>query len=281
VAPGRLVLVATPIGNLEDLSPRAAAVLATADLVVCEDTRRTGRLLAAAGIPKRPLLAVHDHNEARSVRTVLDHVQGGEVVAVVTDAGLPGISDPGERLVRAAAEEGLEVSVVPGPSAALAALAISGLPTGRVAFEGFLPRRGSGREERLTDLRTERRTIVLFEAPHRLARTLADLVASLGPGRRVALVRELTKLHEEVWRGTLAEALGRSEAGEPRGEHVVVVEGGGLPEAAADDELSAALEARVAAGLSTRDAVAEVASAFAVPKRRVYAIATGSTGAPR
>jgi 16S rRNA (cytidine1402-2'-O)-methyltransferase len=281
VAPGRLVLVATPIGNLEDLSPRAAAVLATADLVVCEDTRRTGRLLAAAGIPKRPLLAVHDHNEARSVRTVLDHVQGGEVVAVVTDAGLPGISDPGERLVRAAAEEGLEVSVVPGPSAALAALAISGLPTGRVAFEGFLPRRGSGREERLADLRTERRTMVLFEAPHRLARTLADLVASLGPDRRVALVRELTKLHEEVWRGTLVEALGRSEAGEPRGEHVVVVEGGGLPEAAADDELSAALEARVAAGLSTRDAVAEVASAFAVPKRRVYAIATGSTGAPR
>jgi 16S rRNA (cytidine1402-2'-O)-methyltransferase len=281
VAPGRLVLVATPIGNLEDLSPRAAAVLATADLVVCEDTRRTGRLLAAAGIPKRPLLAVHDHNEARSVRTVLGHVQGGEVVAVVTDAGLPGISDPGERLVRAAAEEGLEVSVVPGPSAALAALAISGLPTGRVAFEGFLPRRGSGREERLADLRTERRTMVLFEAPHRLARTLADLVASLGPDRRVALVRELTKLHEEVWRGTLVEALGRSEAGEPRGEHVVVVEGGGLPEAAADDELSAALEARVAAGLSTRDAVAEVASAFAVPKRRVYAIATGSTGAPR
>ena len=281
MAPGRLVLVATPIGNLEDLSPRAATALATADLVVCEDTRRTGRLLAAAGIPKRPLLAVHDHNEARSVRTVLGHVQGGEVVAVVTDAGLPGISDPGERLVRAAAEEGLEVSVVPGPSAALAALAISGLPTGRVAFEGFLPRRGSGREERLADLRTERRTMVLFEAPHRLARTLGDLVASLGPDRRVALVRELTKLHEEVWRGTLAEALGRSEADDPRGEHVVVVEGGGLPEAAADDELSAALEARVAAGLSTRDAVAEVASAFAVPKRRVYAIATGSTGAPR
>ena len=280
-APGRLVLVATPIGNLEDLSPRAAATLATADLVVCEDTRRTGRLLAAAGIAKRPLLAVHDHNEARSVRTVLGHVRAGEAVAVVTDAGLPGLSDPGERLVRAAAEEGLEVSVVPGPSAALAALAVSGLPTGRVAFEGFLPRRGSGRDERLADLRTERRTIVLFEAPHRLARTLADLGAALGPDRRVALVRELTKLHEEVWRGTLTEALDRSEAAEPRGEHVVVVAGAAPADAAADDELSAALEARVAAGLSTRDAVAEVASAFAVPKRRVYAIATGSTGARR
>ena len=273
--------MATPIGNLEDLSPRAAAVLAGADLVVCEDTRRTGRLLAAAAIPKRPLLAVHDHNEARSVRTVLGHVRSGEVVAVVTDAGLPGISDPGERLVRAAANEGLAVSVVPGPSAALAALVVSGLPTGRAVFEGFLPRRGSGRDERLADLRTERRTIVLFEAPHRLARTLGDLVDALGPDRRVALVRELTKLHEEVWRGTLAEALTRSEAGAPRGEHVVVVEGSGPADAAADDELSAALEARVAAGLSTRDAVAEVASAFAVPKRRVYAIATGGAAAPR
>ncbi len=275
------MLVATPIGNLEDLSPRAAAVLAEADLVVCEDTRRTGRLLAAAGIGKRPLLAVHDHNEARSVGTVLGRVRAGEVVAVVTDAGLPGISDPGERLVRAAATEGLEVTVVPGPSAALAAVAVSGLPTGRVAFEGFLPRRGSGRDERLADLRTERRTAVLFEAPHRLARTLADLVEALGPDRRVVLVRELTKLHEEVWRGTLAEALARSEGAEPRGEHVLVVEGGASPDAAADDELSAALADRVAAGLSTRDAVAEVASAFAVSRRRVYAIATGTATTPR
>jgi 16S rRNA (cytidine1402-2'-O)-methyltransferase len=281
MASGRLVLVATPIGNLEDLSPRAASVLTEADLVVCEDTRRTGRLLAAAGIGHRPLMAVHDHNEARSIGAVLARVRAGELVAVVTDAGLPGISDPGERLVRAAAEEGLDVSVIPGPSAAVAALVISGLPTGRVAYEGFLPRRGSGREERLADLRTERRTVVLFEAPHRLARTLADLVAALGPDRRVALVRELTKLHEETWRGTLAQALERSEAAEPRGEHVLVVEGGGPPEAADDDELSAALADRVAAGLSTRDAVAEVASAFAVPKRRVYAIATGTATAPR
>ena len=280
-AQGRLVLVATPIGNLEDLSPRAASALAEADLVVCEDTRRTGRLLAAAGVGHRPLMAVHDHNEARSIGTVLARVRAGEVVAVVTDAGLPGISDPGERLVRAAAREGLEVSVVPGPSAAVAALVVSGLPTGRVAFEGFLPRRGSGRDERLEDLRTERRTIVLFEAPHRLARTLDDLAAALGPDRRVAIVRELTKLHEETWRGTLAEAVARSEAAEPRGEHVLVVEGGALAEVAGDDELSAALADRVAAGLSTRDAVAEVASVFAVSKRRVYAIATGTATAPR
>jgi 16S rRNA (cytidine1402-2'-O)-methyltransferase len=274
-ARGLLVLVATPIGNLEDLSARAASVLAHADLVVCEDTRRTGRLLAAAGIGRRPLLAVHDHNEARSVGAVLRHLRAGEVVAVVTDAGLPGISDPGERLVRAAAGEGLEVRVVPGPSAAVAALAVSGLPTGRFAFEGFLPRRGSGRDERLAALADERRTIVLFEAPHRLARTLQDLTAALGTDRRVALVRELTKLHEETWRGTLGAAVDRCAAVEPRGEHVVVVEGATPPEPAADADLSDAVAGRVAAGLSTRDAVAEVASAFAVPRRRVYEIATG------
>jgi len=272
---GELVLVATPIGNLEDLSPRAAAVLATADLVVCEDTRRTGRLLAAAGIGRRPLLAVHDHNEARSVGAVLARLRAGEVVAVVSDAGLPGISDPGERLVRAAAAAGLAVRVVPGPSAAVAALAVSGLPTSRFAFEGFLPRRGSGRDERLAALADERRTIVLFEAPHRLVRTLEDLVGALGPERRVALVRELTKLHEETWRGTLGGAMARSAEVEPRGEYVVVVEGGAEPPPAADEELSDAVAGRLAAGLSTRDAVAEVASAFAVPKRRVYDLAIG------
>lgn len=271
---GALVLVATPIGNLDDLSPRAVRTLAEADLVVCEDTRRTGRLLAAAGIGRRPLLAVHDHNEARSVGGVIDRLRAGEVVAVVTDAGLPGISDPGERLVRAAAAEGFEVRVVPGPSAAVAALVVSGLPTARVAFEGFLPRRGSGRDEHLADLVGERRTIVLYEAPHRLARTLADLAGALGADRRVALVRELTKLHEETWRGTLAEALDRVVEVEPRGEHVVVVEGGSAPEPAADDVLTGALAERVAAGLSTRDAVAEVATAYGAPKRRVYDLAT-------
>ncbi len=271
---GTLVLVATPIGNLDDLSPRAVRTLGEADVVVCEDTRRTGRLLAAAGIGRRPLLAVHDHNEARSIRGILDRLRAGEVVAVVTDAGLPGISDPGERLVRAVAAEGFEVRVVPGPSAALAALVVSGLPTARVAFEGFLPRRGSGRDEHLADLVGERRTIVLYEAPHRLARTLADLAGALGGGRRVALVRELTKLYEETWRGTLAEAVDRVAEVEPRGEHVVVVEGGSAPEPAADDVLSVALAERVAAGLSTRDAVTEVATAYGAPRRRVYDLAT-------
>jgi 16S rRNA (cytidine1402-2'-O)-methyltransferase len=272
---GTLLLVGTPIGNLGDLAPRAARALEEADLVVCEDTRRAGRLLAAAGVARRPLLAVHDHNEARQLGAVLRRLAAGQTVAVVTDAGLPGISDPGERLVRAAVREGHAVSVVPGPSAALAALVASGLPTGRFVFEGFLPRRGSARDGRLAALAAEERTVVLFEAPHRLSRTLDDLARALGGARRVALARELTKLHEEVWRGTLDEASARARDTEPRGEHVVVVEGAAPPVPAADEELAGAVASRLADGLSTRDAVAEVASAFDVPRRRVYDLAVG------
>ena len=270
-----LLLVGTPIGNLDDLSPRAVAALAEADLVVCEDTRRTGRLLAAAGVRARALLAMHDHNEARQIGTLLDRLRGGETVVVVSDAGMPGISDPGERLVRAAAAEGIEVRVVPGPSAVVSAVVLSGLPTGRFVYEGFLPRKGSGREERLVALAAEQRTMVLYEAPHRVARTLADLSVALGEDRRVALCRELTKLHEEVWRGTLGEAVTHVAAAEPRGEYVVVVDGGEPPPAAGDEELAEAVAGRVAAGASTRDAVAAVALRYGVPKRRVYGLATG------
>ena len=187
---------------------------------------------------------------------------------------MPGISDPGERLVRAAVTEGFEVQVVPGPSAAIAALAASGLPTGRFMFEGFLPRSGSGRTDRLAALQGERCTLVLYEAPHRLVRTLIDLCDALGPNRRVALARELTKLHEETWRGSLAAAIERSQEFEPRGEYVIVVEGAPEREPAADDELTRAVTRLKAEGMSTRDAVAAVAAASAVPKRRVYALAT-------
>jgi len=269
-----LVLVATPIGNLEDLSPRAVRTLAEADVVVCEDTRRTGRLLQAAGVTARKLLAVHEHNERARVGTVLDHLRAGETVAVVSDAGMPGISDPGELLVRAAVEAGFEVQVVPGPTAAIAGLVASGFSTGRFVFEGFLPRSGSGRSERLDALVSERRTMVLYEAPHRLVRTLTDLRGALGADRVVALARELTKLHEETWRGTLGEAIERAQEFEPRGEYVVVVEGGTAPEPATDAELAAALARLRADGLSTRDAVAEVVATYDVPKRRVYALAT-------
>ena len=274
---GVLVLVGTPIGNLGDLSPRAVEVLAEADTVVCEDTRRTGRLLAAAGVKARRLLAAHEHNEAAAAAEVLRLLQAGETVAVVTDAGMPGVSDPGERLVAAAVGGGFEVRVVPGPTAAISALVASGLPTGRFVFEGFLPRRGGERTERLAVVAAEPRTVVLYEAPHRLARTLADLVATCGGERRVAIGRELTKLHEEVWRGTLDEAVAHVTEVEPRGEHVLVLEGAPPVEPADDAVLLAALAAGREAGLSTRDAVAEVAAAHGVPKRRVYALATGPT----
>lgn len=276
--PGHLVLVATPIGNLGDLTPRAVAVLGAADVVACEDTRRTGRLLAAAGVRAKALIAVHDHNEASKVGVVLARLAAGEVVAVVSDAGTPGISDPGERLVRAATEAGFEVRIVPGPSAAISGLVASGLPTGRFVFEGFLPRKGSGRTERLAALAGEQRTLVLYEAPHRLARTVADLAATLGGDRRVAVARELTKLHEEVWRGTLDEAAARCATVQPRGEHVLVVEGAPPPVEVGDDQILAAVADRLAAGSTRRDAVAEVSHGLGVARRRVYDLALGGGG---
>jgi len=272
---GALVLIGTPIGNLGDLSPRAGEELARADVVACEDTRRTGKLLAHLGITTPALLVVNDHTEARAVRDVLARLDRGQRVAVVTDAGMPGISDPGERLVAAASAAGYTVEVVPGPSAALAGLVVSGLATGRFVFEGFLPRKGSGRSERLAAVAAERRTVVLYEAPHRVARTLADLAGVCGGGRRVALARELTKLHEEVWRGTLDAALTRTAEVEPRGEYVVVLDGAPAPPAADDDDIRTALAQARAEGATTRDAVSAVASELGVPRRRVYDLAVG------
>jgi len=268
------VLVATPIGNLGDLSARAVAALAGADAIACEDTRRTGRLLAYAGIARPKLLVVNDHTEAAQASAVLARLDQGQRIAVVTDAGTPGISDPGERLVRAAAAAGHTVQVVPGPSAVIAALVASGLPTGRFCFEGFLARKGSGRAERLRELASERRTMVFYEAPHRLVRTLDDLGTALGRDRPVAVARELTKLHEQVWRGDLAGALVWACAAPPRGELVLVV--AGAPEAAApaDREVADELRAELAAGASTRDAADTVARRLGVARRRAYELAT-------
>ena len=271
---GRLVLVATPIGNLGDVAPRAAEVLAEADVVCCEDTRRTGQLLRHLGIEARALRVVNDHTEQAAADEVVARLGRGEVVALVSDAGLPGISDPGERLVAAAVAAGHRVEAIPGPSAGLAALVVSGLPTGRFAFEGFLPRKGSGRRERLVEVAAERRTTVLYEAPHRLARTLADLRGACGDERRVVIARELTKLHEEVWRGTLAEAVARCDEVAPRGEHVLVLAGAPAPAEVSDEVIVAALERLREAGSSTRDAVADVVAALGVPKRRVFDLAT-------
>lgn len=268
-----LVLIGTPIGNLGDLSARAVEELGRADAVACEDTRRTGRLLAHIGVRAPVLLVVNDHTEAGAVADVLARLDRGERVAVVSDAGMPGISDPGERLVAAASAAGHRVEVVPGPSAALAGLVASGLPSGRFVFEGFLPRKGSGRSERLAAVAAERRTVVLYEAPHRLARTLADLAGVCGPTRRVVLARELTKLHEELWRGSLAGAVERCDEVEPRGEYVLVLDGAPEPEAADDDDIRAALAAAKGRGATTRDAVGSVAAALGVPRRRVYDLA--------
>lgn len=271
---GRLVLVGTPIGNLGDMSPRAVDGLATADTIVCEDTRRSRALLSHLGVPGgRRLLAVHDHNEAASVGDVLARLDRGERVAVVTDAGMPGVSDPGERLVAAAAAAGHPVDVVPGPSALIAALVMSGLSTGRFCFEGFLPRKGGARSQRLAEVAAELRTVVLFEAPHRVRQTVSDLEAAAGGLRRVAVARELTKLHEEIWRGTLAGAVDHLAATDPRGEYVLVLDGAPPPDPPDETDVETALRDRLAAGADKKSAVANVAKALGVPKRVVYDVA--------
>jgi 16S rRNA (cytidine1402-2'-O)-methyltransferase len=267
---GALVLVATPIGNLGDVSERARAQLAAADVVCCEDTRRTRALLSALGIPSgRRLVSVHAHNEAEKAVWVAARIAEGATVAYVSDAGTPGISDPGSRLVAEAVARGQSVTVVPGPSAALAALVVSGLPTERFCVEGFLPRKGAERAERLRALVDEERTTVLFEAAPRLAATLRDLAEGLGD-RPAAVCRELTKLHEEVRRGSLralAEAVGASAA--PRGEVVVVV-GGATARRADDDQVARAVASELEGGATVRDTASTVARSLGVSRRRAY-----------
>jgi 16S rRNA (cytidine1402-2'-O)-methyltransferase len=273
-----LWLVATPIGNLADLPPRAAEILARAGLVCCEDTRRTGRLLQHAGVRAERLAVANEHTEVNRIADVLAMLDAGRDVAIVTDAGTPGISDPGERLVRAALDAGHRVSAVPGPAAAIVALTISGMPTSRFVFEGFLPRRGRQRHERLAEIAAERRTVVLYEAPHRIVRTLADLEAACGGDRPVAVCRELTKLYEQVLRGTLAEVA--ELIGDPRGEYVVVLAGApaDAPADVDDDAIRTALTAELARGSSRRDAAGAVATRLGIAKKRVYALAAGLAG---
>ena len=278
-----VVLVGTPIGNLGDLSPRAVEALAAADVIAAEDTRRTRPLLTAMGVPTAGrLVSFHGPNEAElAARLVARIVERQERLVCVTDAGMPGISDPGERLVTAALAAGVAVEVVPGPSAALAGLVLSGLPTARFVFEGFLPRKGRQRAARLEMLRAEERTIVLFEAPHRLEATLADLAAAFGPDRPIAVARELTKKFETVWRGTVGAAAGGGP--EARGEQVIVI-GPGAPvpeEEPGDDAVEAALAAELAGGASTRDAAAAVAGRLGVSRRRAYDLATSLRKAAR
>ncbi|MEJ6511947.1 MAG: 16S rRNA (cytidine(1402)-2'-O)-methyltransferase [Acidimicrobiales bacterium] len=270
---GRLVLVGTPIGNLGDISPRALEALGQAAVVACEDTRRTGRLLSHFGIASPTYIVVNEHTEGEAAERVLGHVQRGDVVVLVSDAGMPGVSDPGEFLVSKAIEAGVTVEVVPGPSALLHALVASGLTTSRFVFEGFLPRKGSGRALRLRELADEHRTAVLFEAPHRLAKTLNDLAEVCSGQRRIVLARELTKLHEEIWRGSLGAAIQRCAEVDPRGEYVLVLDGAPPATEATDDQLREAVELAIGRGISKKDAAAEVAELFSVARNRVYEIA--------
>jgi 16S rRNA (cytidine1402-2'-O)-methyltransferase len=237
-AAGRLYVVATPIGNLGDLAPRAREILQTCSLIAAEDTRRTGILLKHFGI-ETPQLSLHDHNEHHRASEIILRLRQGDSVALVSDAGTPAISDPGFELVRAAAAAGFEIIAVPGPCAAIAALSIGGLPTDRFCFEGFLPARGAARRKRLQSLKQEARTLVLYEAPHRVREMLEDCAAVFGAERSAVVAREITKLHETTYRGSLQELLGRalSDADFGRGEIVLLV--AGVAKAAADEERGA------------------------------------------
>ncbi|MDI3309477.1 MAG: 16S rRNA (cytidine(1402)-2'-O)-methyltransferase [Acetobacteraceae bacterium] len=272
--PAGLTLVATPIGNLGDLSPRALATLRGADAVLCEDTRVTGAMLARQGVSV-PLLPLHEHNEDDQTPRILARLRAGERIALVSDAGTPLVSDPGYRLVRAAIAEGLPISAIPGPNAAVMALTLSGLPPHPFLFLSFLPAKAGARTAELARLRAAERaglsaTLILYEAPHRLAESLAALAELLGGDRPAAVARELTKRFEEVRRGSLAELAAHYAAAAPRGEVVLVI--GPAPEdQAGEAELDQRLHDALAAGMSVRDAAAAVAAATGLPRKQVYA----------
>ncbi|MFG2099235.1 16S rRNA (cytidine(1402)-2'-O)-methyltransferase [Micromonospora echinaurantiaca] len=272
---GRLVLLGAPLGNPADASARFREVLGAADVVAAEDTRRLTRLARDLDVtvPGR-IVSYFEGNEERRTPELVDVLAAGYLVALVTDGGMPSVSDPGYRLVRAALDAGVPVTAAPGPSAVTTALALSGLPSDRFCFEGFLPRTPAARRSRLRALATEPRTLVLFEAPHRIAGALADLAAAFGADRPAALCRELTKTYEEVVRRPLGELARWAAEEEPRGEITLVV--GGAPEVAPerpdDDALRAAVAAREAGGLTRRDAITEVAAEFGLRRREVYTV---------
>jgi 16S rRNA (cytidine1402-2'-O)-methyltransferase len=265
---GILYLVGTPIGNLGDMTDRARETLGTVAVVAAEDTRRTGRLLAHFGIEAR-MVSLFQGNEDRRTQELLEELRADHDVAVVSDAGMPGLSDPGYQLVRASVDEGIEVRVVPGPSAVLSALVVSGLPTDRFVFEGFLPRRAGERRVRLRGLANDRRTVVLFESPHRVGTLLRGILVELG-NRQVAIARELTKVHEEVIRGRTSEVLARLTDFELKGELVVVLEGSHRPEVLDQEELVEEARALVQAGMRKRDAASEVARKRGASANAIY-----------
>jgi 16S rRNA (cytidine1402-2'-O)-methyltransferase len=265
---GILYLVGTPIGNFGDMTDRARETLGTVAVVAAEDTRRTGRLLAHFGIEAR-MVSLFQGNEGRRTQELLKELRSDHDVAVVSDAGMPGLSDPGYQLVRASVDAGIEVRVVPGPSSLLSALVVSGLPTDRFVFEGFLPRRAGDRRTRLRGLAHDRRTVVLFESPHRVTTLLRDVLVELG-NRQVAIARELTKLHEEVIRGRISDVLARLPDLGLKGELVVVLEGSRRPQVVDQEELVGEARALVQAGMRKRDAASEVARKRGASANAIY-----------
>lgn len=271
--PGTLYVVGTPIGNLEDISYRAVRILQAVDAIAAEDTRHTGKLLHHFQI-KTPQLSYHEHNRNSRIPEIIARLQTGKAIALVTDAGMPGISDPGYELVRACVEAEITVVPIPGASAAIAALSAAGLPTDRFAFEGFLPAKGKPRRDRLKFLQTESRTIILYEAPHRLRQTLQDLAAGFGVERQIVLARELTKIHEEFWRGKIEEAIAHYQQKEPQGEYTLVVAGIELVKPQLSEiEIQAELQKLLLAGVSRSQASRQLAKATSLSRQEIYQLA--------
>lgn len=271
--PGILYVVGTPIGNLEDMTFRAVRILQTVDLIAAEDTRHTGKLLQHFQITT-PQLSYHEHNSNSRIPELLQQLSNGKAIALVTDAGMPAISDPGFELVKACVEAGISVVPIPGPSAVITALSAAGLPTEKFVFEGFLPTKNQDRQERLEFLQAEARTIVFYESPHRLRQTLQDLASVLGQDRRLVLARELTKLYEEFFRGKIGDAIAYYTEREPQGEYTLVV--AGLPPLKpqlSEAELKAELQQIMAQGISRSQASRQLAKATSLPRRHLYQLA--------
>lgn len=278
--PRTLYVVGTPIGNLEDITFRAVRILQTVDIIAAEDTRHTGKLLQHFQV-KTPQVSYHEHNRTSRIPELLEHLVNNKAIALVSDAGMPGISDPGYELVKACIEAGIAVVPIPGASAAITALSAAGLPTDRFVFEGFLPAKSQQRQEHLESLQTESRTLVFYESPHRLRDTLQDLALVWGSDRQIVLGRELTKLYEEFWRGTIAEAIAHYNQREPQGEYTLVV--AGIPASQpqlTEEELKAELKQLISQGISRSQASRQLAKFTSLPRRQLYQLALSIVVSP-
>jgi 16S rRNA (cytidine1402-2'-O)-methyltransferase len=273
IKPATLYVVATPIGNLEDMTFRAVKILQTVDVIAAEDTRHTGRLLQHFQI-KTPQVSYHEHNRSSRIPELLEELSNGKAIALVTDAGVPGISDPGYELVKVCIEAGIPVVPIPGANAAITALSAAGLPTDRFVFEGFLPAKGQQRRSHLESLETESRTLIFYESPHRLRETLQDFAEIFGTSRQIVIARELTKLYEEFWRGTIESAIAHYSQREPQGEYTLLVAGTPPTQPQlSEEELKAELLAIMSQGISRSQASRQLAKVTSLPRRQLYQLA--------